>query len=391
MKIAKNAVLLFLFIVLFFGAFSTFVNIHANVLIEAYANGTNRIDGLKPEPETTSVTFEGRSHPFGVKAFDKAGNVGNESEATTVDSTMPFASIDAPANNSHLREAIEIYVTGEDANFNRTELYINGRLAAKWNVNGTRIYSWDTTTLTDGVYVIALKVYDNENNLGTDEISVIVDHTPPIAEIRTPSPLDYVKGVCNITIFAYDVNLKWIELYINRSILALETTNGIHSFNWNASLINGARAIVLNVYDRAGTKTERTITVTVDNTLPSVGITTPQPGETLSGTIMISFTASDTNLESVQLFIDQSAFSVTGETFYQWDTTKVGDGTHVVKLIAYDKSGNTAETSVSVDTINSKLNLEANKNLYLVIGTPLGFMLGILIAYIILKRKEEIG
>jgi hypothetical protein len=145
---------------------------------------------------------------------------------------------------------------------------------------------------------------------------------------------------------------------------------------------------MLSVYDKAGTKTERTVIVTVDNTLPTVSITKPQNGAELSGTTSINFTASDINLESMQLFIDQSAFNVTGATSYPWDTTKVGDGIHVIKLKAYDKAGNTAETSVSVSIINSKLNLEANKNLYLLIGTPLGFMLGVLIAYIILKRKE---
>lgn len=381
------------------------IDVRGNITVEAYANDKNGIAGMEFEVETTSAamtfddmtghwiasldttTLEDGLQIINVKASDKAGNVGSASVAATIDNSGPLANIDAPADNSYLHGTTKINVTGQDANFNKTELYINGKLAAAWNLNGTISYQWDTVALADGAYIITLKVYDNANNFATDEISVTIDNTPPIAEIRTPATLDYVKGNYNITIFAYDANLQLIQLSVNGSSLTSWSTNGVHSFIWNTSSINGPRTIMLSVYDKAGTKTERTVIVTVDDTLPTVSITKPQNGAELSGTTSINFTASDINLESMQLFIDQSAFNVTGAT-YQWDTTKVGDGIHVIKLKAYDKAGNTAETSVSVSIINSKLNLEANKNLYLLIGTPLGFMLGVLIAYIILKRKK---
>jgi subtilisin family serine protease len=381
-------------------------NVHSNISIEAYANDTNGIDRMSYEIENTSIampfdnmtghwiasldtaTLEDGLHVINVNAFDKAGNIGSTSVTVIIDNSRPSANIYAPANGSYLLGTTEITVIGEDANFNRTELYKNGKLAATWTANGTVTYFWDTTTLTDGAYTIATKVYDNANNFATDEVSVIVDNTPPIAEVITPTALDYVKGNCEITIFAYDANLNVIQLSVNGNELTSWTTNGANSFIWNTSSINDARTIVLSVYDKAGTKTERTIIVIVDNTSPSVGIATPQNGTELSGIVTINFTASDTNLESVQLLIDQSTFNVTGATSYQWDTTKVGDDTHVIKLIAHDKAGNIADASISVNTINSKLKLEASKNLYLAIGTPLGFMLGVLIAYAILKRKK---
>lgn len=383
-------------------------NVQGNISIEAYANDPSGIEGMEFEVETNSVamTFDSVTghwtasldtttlidglHTINVKATDKAGNVGSTSITVTIDNTPPFADIVAPSNNSYVRGTIEIEVTGGDINFNRTELFINGRLRVSWNASGTKTYHWNTATLTDGTYIIVLKVYDNADNFTTDEILVTVDNTPPIAEVRTPAPFDYVKGNCNITIFAYDTNLNSIQLSIDGSNFPLVSTNGIHSFVWDTSSINGMRTIVLSVYDKAGTKTERTISVTADNTLPSVSITNPQAGASLSGTVVINFIASDTDasLELVQLFIDQSVFNVTGETSYQWDTTTVGDGAHIIRLVTYDKAGNTAETSLSVNTVNSKLALEAYKNLYLMIGTPLGFMIGVLVAYVILKRKK---
>jgi len=346
-------------------------NIHGSISVEAYANDASGIEGMEFEVETNSVamTFDNLTghwtvnlnttalgdglHVINVKATDKAGNVGSTSVAVTIDNTGPVASIDAPANNSYLHGITKINVTGEDATFNRTELFINGRLVSSWNVSGANTYQWNTTAFTDGAYIIAVKVYDNANNFAIDEISVTVDNTSPIAEIREPAALDYVKDNCNITVFAYDVNLNLIQLSVNGSNLRSWTTNGIHSFIWNTSSINGARTIVLNVYDKAGTKTERTITVIVDNTLPSVSITNPQAGAELSGNATIIFAATDTNLESVQLFIDQSIFNVTGTTSYQWDTTKVGDGSHIIRLIAYDKAGNVGNTNITVVTVDN--------------------------------------
>jgi len=226
-------------------------------------------------------------------------------------------------------------------------------------------------------------------------VNIVVDNTSPIAEFITPTASDYIKGDCNITIFAFDANLNLIQLSVDGDNLTSWATSGIHSFVWGTSSINGVRTIVLDVYDKAGAKTERTIAVTVDNTLPSVGIVRPQAEDELSGVTTINFTASDTNLKLMQLLIDRSIFNVTGTTHFQWNTTKVGDGAHIIKLIAYDKAGNTAETSIPVNTINSKLNfeaerarLEASRNLYLAIGMPLSFMVGVLIVYIIFKRKK---
>jgi hypothetical protein len=335
-----------------------------------------------------TATLSDGLHVLTIKAKDKAGNIRKTSIAVTIDNTGPSANISTPSNNSYVHGATEINVMGQDANFNRTELYIDGRLVATSNVNGTNTYLWNTTTLTDGAYLIAIKVYDNANNFSTDEISVTADNTLPIVDIITPTASANVGGNCTITVSAFDSNLDYMQLSVDGHNLTSWNTNGIHSYIWNTNSINGMQTISLSVYDKTGTKTEKTVTVIVDNASPSVAISAPSTGAVLSGIVSVNFTASDTNLRSLQLLIDQNVYNATGSTTYQWDTTKVGDGTYIIKLLAYDRAGNIGETSVSVSTINSKLNTEANKNLYLAIGTPLGFMIGILVAYAILKRKK---
>jgi hypothetical protein len=90
---------------------------------------------------------------------------------------------DPPSKDAYVHGIAEINVTGEDANLDRTELYINNRFMATWDVSGTYDYLWNTTALPDGTYAISLNVYDKANNFDTDEISIIVDNTAPVAEI----------------------------------------------------------------------------------------------------------------------------------------------------------------------------------------------------------------
>jgi len=159
-------------------------------------------------------------------------------------------------------------------------------------------------------------------------------------------------------------------------------------WTWNTTRYDDKEYALKTVaYDTLLNTNEDQITVTVDNTEPSVSIASPEDGTELSGTVNINFTATDDNLDKVFLYINASMFDVTGETSYEWDTTKVGDGSHTIKLVAYDVAGNTDETAITVTTVNMKLELEATRNLYLGIGTPIGFVIGAIIIYVVVRRR----
>jgi len=171
---------------------------------------------------------------------------------------------------------------------------------------------------------------------------------------------------------------------VNGSTIDTWNLNGLHFSAWNTTaLTDGVYVIKLIVYDTALNMIEKTLTVIVDNTPPSVSITSPISGAEVSGDVTIQFNASDEHLLSVLLYIDNAILNVTGQTSYLWDTTQLGDGTYTIKFVAYDKAGNSAETSISVITINVRL----VKGMYLAIGTLLGFIIGAIIVYAIIKKR----
>jgi len=87
-----------------------------------------------------------------------------------------------------------------------------------------------------------------------------------------------------------------------------------------------------------------------DNLPPLVQISTPNDGETISGTIPISFTASDQQgfVQNPQILIDGTVVEDSSYS-YQWDTTQAVDGEHNILCRARDRTiWGSAEISVTI-------------------------------------------
>ncbi|MFW6115583.1 MAG: S8 family serine peptidase [Chloroflexota bacterium] len=90
---------------------------------------------------------------------------------------------------------------------------------------------------------------------------------------------------------------------------------------------------------------------------PTVGITNPTDGATVSGTVFVTADASDDNAVSqVEFFVDGGSIGVDSDGSdgwsASWDTTAYADGSHTVSATATDTAGQTASDSVSVTVDN---------------------------------------
>jgi hypothetical protein len=97
--------------------------------------------------------------------------------------------------------------------------------------------------------------------------------------------------------------------------------------------------------------------VTVDNTAPTVSITSPAPGD-VSGTITVTATAA-ADVTQVAFFVDGTTSigvdnsSASGWSV-SWDTTTATPGSHSLTATASDAAGNSAtSTAVAVNVSNS--------------------------------------
>lgn len=94
-----------------------------------------------------------------------------------------------------------------------------------------------------------------------------------------------------------------------------------------------------------------------DTTPPTVSVTAPSNGATVSGTTSVSCSASDANgISSYAIKIDGATKSTSST--YSWDTTAYSNGAHTVVCEATDPSSNTGSDSVSVTVDNGAVNNE---------------------------------
>jgi Bacterial Ig domain len=95
-----------------------------------------------------------------------------------------------------------------------------------------------------------------------------------------------------------------------------------------------------------------------DTTPPTVSLTAPKNGATVSGTaVWISATASDSKgVASVQFEVDGTnigAADTRSPYMVIWNSKTVADGVHTIFAVAKDKSGNVASVSISVTVENN--------------------------------------
>src|SRR5204863_494655 len=136
-----------------------------------------------------------------------------------------------------------------------------------------------------------------------------------------------------------------------------------YSVSWNTTTVaNGSHSLTAVARDSAGNQTtSNAVTVTVSNadtTPPTVAITSPANGATVSNTITVTATASDNvAVAGVQFMVDgvnlgaedrASPYSVS------WNTTTVANGSHSLTAVARDSAGNqTTSNAVTVTVSNA--------------------------------------
>jgi chitodextrinase len=105
------------------------------------------------------------------------------------------------------------------------------------------------------------------------------------------------------------------------------------------------------------TSTGDNCTPATDNTPPTVSMSAPSNGATVSGPTTVSANASDNvGVTSVQFKLDGAALGaadITSPYTYSWDTTKVSNGSHTLTATASDAATNTTtSTAVTVNVNN---------------------------------------
>jgi len=189
------------------------------------------------------------------------------------------------------------------------------------------------------------------------------DNTPPVVNVTAPTSGASVNNPVGVSVNATDDSgvVSKVELYVDDSPTAYNAdTSAPYSFSV-ANLAPGAHKLVAKAYDPAGNVSSSSfVSFTVkDTTAPTnVIITSPTLGQTVSGTLSMSATASDNVGVTKFDFIIDNGTPLTvvsgspGST--SLDTTTLSNAAHTLKVIAYDAAGNpSAPVTISFTVSNA--------------------------------------
>jgi hypothetical protein len=111
----------------------------------------------------------------------------------------------------------------------------------------------------------------------------------------------------------------------------------------------GSTVVTLTVSDPQAASATDTVQITVrDTTAPTVAVTSPSDGATVSGTITVTASAADAvGVAGVQFLVDGTPLAEDTTAPYEvaWDTKSVPDGTHTLTARAGDTAGNGATSA----------------------------------------------
>jgi len=437
--------------------------------LEFYVNGVlQATDTTAPYLYSWSTTsLAAGSYTLMSRAYDAAGNVSQSSDVVVTvvkDSTAPAVSVTAPTTNTIVNGTLTITANASDASgVSKVEFYANEVLLYVTNVP-PYAYSWDTTSVSNGNYILTVKAYDPSGNVGqSGNVTVTISNVIPDTTAPTVSAFILSATATSLTVPVSSLTATDNKAVTGYLITESSTAPAASTTAWNATApttftfsgagsktayawakdaagnVSASKSASVSItlpdtsaptvsaftmpasvasltvsvssltatdnkavtgylitesstapaasatawsatapttftFSGAGAKTayawakdaagnvsagkSASVTITLpDTTAPTVSITSPSNGTTVSGTVIIAATASDNvGVARVDLYINgKLTASDTASPFsFTWNTALVNNGSYILSFTAYDAAGNSRAGSVTVTVSNSR-------------------------------------
>jgi peptidoglycan/xylan/chitin deacetylase (PgdA/CDA1 family) len=301
------------------------------------------------------------------RAYDNAGNAeAVHSQVVRIDTMPPTSTMTCngnPCQSGFYGSAVSVALNATDAGG-------SGVGQVRYTTDGS-----DPTATTGKVYLgafslsgtttVKYQAFDNAGNAEAVVNSQVVqiDTTPPTSTITCDSA-PCTNQTYTSTVF---VDLAASDDPGGSGVSEIRyTTDGTDPTRTNGTVYQSPFSFALDTtttvkyraYDDAGNAEPINTQVIRVNEAPppTVQITSPGNGSTVSGTTNLSANASDSRIASVAFQVDgHTVGSASQAPFtFAWDSTSVVDGTHTITAQGIDGSGNQVDSdSVNVTVDNS--------------------------------------
>ena len=189
------------------------------------------------------------------------------------------------------------------------------------------------------------------------EIDASSGDQAPTVSITSPADGANVSGTIDVTADASDDNgVAQVEFFVDGISIGVDTI-APYAVSWDTTTAaDGIHTVGATATDTIGQTDSDSISVTVDNTPPTVSITSPAEGAIVSGTIDVTADASDDNgVTQVEFFADGASIGVDTTASYavSWDTTTAANGSHTLTATATDVADNATTSDPVTVTVDN--------------------------------------
>ena len=278
------------------------------------------------------------------------------------DEIHPTAVIIEPASGQTISGNVLVEtLVNDNLEIDKVEFYINSQIVYIDSTAPEYNYLWNTDSLPDDEnYVISIIAYDEVGNEGPSTAITVhldnYDNIDPSGLIVYPYAGQILSGEQTISILAEDnTGIDSVDFFINNALVYTDFVEP-YEYDWNTEFeFEDANHIIGSIItDVAGNQFEiPSISVFVnnipnDNVPPTISISNPVSGQTVSGTINFTVNVDDNvGIAQVEFFIDGYSFGVVTEEPYSylWDTSSnIGahGNEHALSAIVMDTAGNTS-------------------------------------------------
>jgi len=205
----------------------------------------------------------------------------------------------------------------------------------------------------EGTYTVTLTVTDNDGLIDTVTRIIYIETNEPVitVEIIFPNEDSVVEGIIVINGTAKGENaIQRVYVRIGSGSWMIANGTELWSFEWDTeAIVNGRYIIYAKSYDGTNYSKSDSVDIIVKNPthptnqIPNIIISHPMSLDIVSGTIKISGTASDSDgvIKNVEIKIDSGSWIIASGTnswSYEWDTTNLINGNHIISARSYDDS-----------------------------------------------------
>jgi len=158
------------------------------------------------------------------------------------------------------------------------------------------------------------------------------------------------------------VGVTKVECYVNGALTATSTTTPA-TFSWNTTVYpNSSCTLQVKAYDAAGNVGASALeSVSVQNTVadttaPTVGITAPAAGSTVSGVVSVTVSSSDNvGVTRVEWYLNGTlaGSSPNATSAFSWNTATYPNGPCTLQARAYDAAANVRASAVVNVTVQN--------------------------------------